>query len=116
MLYGFSALVVIGVGGFIIYQKRNKTDKTPEPDEITPNVDLEKVFKYKDHLRTDEKAVLRYIEESNGAFITEIRERFDIPKSTAWRMIKRLEEYGVVAVSQVGRETYLNLRSPEGLR
>ncbi len=115
MLYGFSALVVIGVGGFIIYQKRNKTDKMPEPDEITPNVDLDKVFKYKDHLRTDEKAVLRFIEESNGAFITEIRERFEIPKSTAWRMVKRLSEEGVVAVSQVGRETYLQLRNPEGV-
>jgi uncharacterized membrane protein len=116
MYYGFWALLVIGLGGFIFIQKRSKTGKTPELDELTPSVDLDKVFKYKDHLRTDEKAVLRYIEESNGAFITEIRERFDIPKSTAWRMIKRLEEYGVVAVSRVGRETYLNLRSPEGLR
>jgi len=115
MLYGFSALLVIGVGGFIIYQKRNKTDKMLEPDEITPNVDLEKVFKQKTHLRTGEKAVLRFIEESNGAFITEIRERFEIPKSTAWRMVKRLTEEGVVAVSQVGRETYLQLRNPEGV-
>jgi uncharacterized membrane protein len=115
VLYGFGALMVIGICGFVFYQKRIKTDKMPEPDEITPNVDLEKVFKQKTHLRTGEKAVLRFIEESNGAFITEIRERFEIPKSTAWRMVKRLEEYGVVAVSQVGRETYLQLRNPEGV-
>ena len=114
--YGIVALSIIGVGGVLLFQRQKNSEKSQVTDEKTPQVDLDKVFKQKDHLRTDEKAVLRYIEESNGAFITEIRERFDIPKSTAWRMIKRLEEYGVVAVSQVGRETYLQLRTPEGLR
>ena len=52
----------------------------------------------------------------NKSFITDVRERFDIPKSSAWRMVKRLEEEGVVTVSKVGRETYLQLREPEGLR
>jgi uncharacterized membrane protein len=76
-------------------------------------VDLDRIFKYKDHLRTDEKAVLRFIGESGGAFITDVREHFDIPKSSAWRMMRRLEEEEVITVSMVGRETYLQLREPE---
>ena len=115
MLYGFGALLVIGVGGFLVYQKQIKTDNPLKPDIKVPHVDLDKVFKQKNHLRTDEKAVLRFIEESNGAFITDVRERFDIPKSTAWRMVKRLSEEGVITVSKVGRETYLQLRTPEGV-
>ena len=114
--YGIGLLAILGLGGYLLYSKQKKSDISPKPDENQPQVDLDKIFKQKNHLRTDEKAVLRFIEEANGAFITEIRERFNIPKSTAWRMIKRLEEEGVVAVSQVGRETYLQLRTPEGLR
>lgn len=115
MLYGVIILSILGLGGFLVYQKQNKTDNPLKPDEKVPHVDLDKVFKQKNHLRTGDKAVLRFIEESNGAFITDIRERFDIPKSTAWRMIKRLSEEGVITVSKVGRETYLQLRNPEGV-
>ena len=114
-LYALGSLIIIGVGGVLLYLRQKKDDKSPINDEA-PHVDLDKVFKQKDHLRTDQKAVLRFIEESNGAFITDVRERFDIPKSSAWRMVKRLEEEGVVIVSKVGRETYLQLREPEGLR
>ncbi len=114
-VYGMGLLAILGIG-YLLYSKQKKSDISPKLDENQPQVDLDKIFKQKDHLRTDEKAVLRFIEESNGAFITEVRECFDIPKSTAWRMIKRLEEEEVVTVSQVGRETYLQLRTPEGLR
>ncbi|MFC1802847.1 helix-turn-helix transcriptional regulator [Thermoproteota archaeon] len=114
-MIGFG-LLILGISGYFFIYKRKNGDTSPKSDENQPQVDLDKVFKYKNHLRTDEKAVLRFIEESNGTFITEVRERFDIPKSSAWRMVKRLEEEGVVAVSQVGRETYLQLRYPEGIR
>jgi len=70
--------------------------KIKTSDENTPQVDLDMVFKNKGHLRTDEKVVLRFIQETGGAFMTEIRERFDIPKSTAWRMMNRLQEEGII--------------------
>lgn len=102
-----------GIGGVVLFYRRSNSTVSAE---VTPHVDLAKVFKYKDNLRTDEKAVLRFIEESGGAFISDIRERFDIPKSSAWRMVKRLSEEDLVAVSTVGRETYLELREPETIR
>ncbi len=71
------------------------------------------VFRKNPHLRTDDKAILRFLEETGGAFITEVREKFDIPKSSAWRMVRRLEEDGIIASSKVGRETYLQLKTQE---
>jgi uncharacterized membrane protein len=105
-------LGAVGISGFIIYYRQNNI-KIPKGE--APKVDLGKVFKHKDHLRIDEKMVLRFIQESGGAFITEVRERFDIPKSSAWRMVKRLKEEDLVAVSTVGRETYLQLINPEAI-
>ena len=42
-------------------------------------------------------------------FASELRERFDLPKSSAWRMIRRLEKEDIVETKKVGRETYVQI-------
>jgi uncharacterized membrane protein len=55
---------------------------------------------------------VRYINDSNeGVFITELRERFDLPKSSAWRMMRRLEDMEVIETEQIGRETFVRISS-----
>ena len=110
-----AAVVVLLVAGYM-YLSSRKRGLPAKPEAQAPQVDLDVVFRDNPHLRTDDKAVLRYVQESGGAFITEVRERFDIPKSSAWRMIKRLEEEELLEVSMVGRETYLQLKDQEGKR
>lgn len=107
-------VLILAAGGGYVYMNREKTVETVEkPDSMQSEVDLDEEFKKRPHLRTDDKAILRYIQESGGAFITEVRERFDIPKSSAWRMVKRLEEEGLLSSTTVGRETYLQLAGEE---
>lgn len=110
-----AAVVVLLVAGYM-YLSSRKRGLPAKPEAQAPQVDLDVVFRDHPHLRTDDKAVLRYVQESGGTFITEVRERFDIPKSSAWRMIKRLEEEELLEVSTVGRETYLQLKDQEGQR
>lgn len=119
---GSQTLIILGVAvaallaaGYM-YLSNRKRGLPAKPEAQAPQVDLDAVFRDRPHLRTDDKAVLRYVQESGGAFITEVRERFDVPKSSAWRMIKRLEEEGLLEVSTVGRETYLQLKDQEGQR
>jgi len=107
------AVVIVLVAGYI-YLSSRKPSLPAKPEAQAPQVDLDAVFRGRPHLRTDDKAVLRYVQESGGTFITELRERFDIPKSSAWRMVKRLEEEGLLEVSTVGRETYIQLKDQEG--
>lgn len=107
------ALVLVAVGAFLMMGKKKPEVKIERPESVQPDVDLDLEFSKRPHLRTDDKAILRFIQDSGGAFITEVRERFDIPKSSAWRMIKRLEEEGLVQSTTVGRETYLQLSEPE---
>lgn len=109
------AVVVLLVAGYMYLSSRQR-GLPAKPEAQAPEVDLDAVFRDRPHLRTDDKAVLRYVQESGGTFITEVRERFDIPKSSAWRMIKRLEGEGLLEVSTVGRETYLQLKDQEGKR
>jgi tetratricopeptide (TPR) repeat protein len=107
-------IMILAVGGgYILVSRKNNDEKVEKPDSVQPIVDLVEEFKKRPHLRTDDKAILRYIQESGGAFITEVRERFDIPKSSAWRMVKRLEEEGLLSSTTVGRETYLQISGKE---
>ena len=107
------AVILAAAGGYFMMNRGKTVEKVEKPDSIQPNVNLDEEFSKRPHLRTDDKAILRFIQESGGAFITEVRDRFDIPKSSAWRMIKRLEEEGLVESTTVGRETYLQLSEPE---
>jgi uncharacterized membrane protein len=106
------AVVLVAAGAFLMMGRKKPEAKIERPESVQPDVNLDEEFRKRPHLRTDDKAILRFIQDSGGAFITEIRERFDIPKSSAWRMIKRLEDEGLIQSTKVGRETYLQLGEP----
>lgn len=107
------AVVLVAAGAFLMMSKKKPTTSVERPESVQPDVNLDEEFRKRPHLRTDDKAILRFIQDSGGAFITEVRDRFDIPKSSAWRMIKRLEDMGLIQSTTVGRETYLQLGEPE---
>lgn len=114
LLIAGAALAALLAAGYAYLRRGGKPEAPARPDEPPVSVDLDAVFRDRPHLRTDDKAVLRFIQGKGGAFITEVRDHFNIPKSSAWRMARRLEEEGLLTVSSVGRETYLQLRDPEG--
>jgi len=48
-------------------------------------------------LTEEEEEILKYIKESGGrAYLKDIREVLELPASTAWRRVKRMEKLGVV--------------------
>lgn len=75
-----------------------------------PNVD--KVIEKNPQLNNEEKDVLNYLAENGGkAFESEIRKKFpDIPRTTLWRLIKRLERLDIVKVEKIGLENQVELK------
>ena len=63
-------------------------------------------------LRSEEIEVLRFLREKGGrALEAEIRERFpDIPRTSMWRLIRRLERQGKVRVRKVGLQNLVELK------
>ncbi len=83
-----------------------------EPEEVRYGIDLDSLFRDHSALRMDDKEVLRFICESGGGvFASELRDRFDLPKSSAWRMIRRLEKEEAIETRMIGRETYVQISS-----
>jgi uncharacterized membrane protein len=65
----------------------------------------------KPHLRPEDQQVLKFLAEKEGAaFESEIRSEFQIPKTTIWRLVKRLEREELVEIRKAGGQNLIKLR------
>jgi len=73
---------------------------------------INRIFKRHPYLRQEEKEVLLFIAENGGrAFESEIRRRFPkIPRTSLWRLVRRLEREGIVRVRKVGYGNLVELK------
>jgi len=92
-------LIVAIVVGFLIFKMKRR-----------PNI--KKALNANPQLMKEDKAVLEFLAEKDGkAFEAEIRERFpDMPRTSLWRLIKRLEKLEIVEVKKIGLENQVILK------
>jgi hypothetical protein len=65
----------------------------------------------KPHLRPEDQEVLKFLAEKEGAaFESEIRSKFQLPKTTIWRLVKRLEREELVEIRKAGGQNLIKLR------
>lgn len=64
-------------------------------------------------LRREEAEIIRFLKERGGrALEAELREAFpNIPKTSMWRLVKRLEKRGILTVKKVGMQNVVQLKS-----
>ena len=75
-------------------------------------VNIDKIFKQYPQLNTEEMDVIQFLAEKEGkAFESQIREQFpDIPRTSLWRLVKRLEKLEIVKVKKIGLENQVELK------
>ncbi|MCI0557653.1 MAG: hypothetical protein MN733_04105 [Nitrososphaera sp.] len=72
---------------------------------------VSRIVEEKPQLRPEDQDVLRYLAEKEGAaFESEIRTRFQLPKTTIWRLVKRLEREELVEIRKAGGQNLIKLR------
>jgi uncharacterized membrane protein len=68
----------------------------------------------KRNLKPEEKEILFYICDNEGAaFEGEIRNKFILPKTSLWRLIKRLEREDMIEVTKIGGQNLIKLKFPK---
>jgi uncharacterized membrane protein len=74
--------------------------------------DVEKIFKRHPQLNTDEKDVIQFLADNEGkVFESQIREKFpEMPRTSLWRLVKRLETLEIIKVTKVGVENMVKLK------
>ena len=105
IVVGIGSAALALVAAFILRRRK------PEVKGAQGEVNLDLLFERNPHLRLDDRETIKFLAESGGeAFATEIRERFDIPRTSAWRMIRRLEREAIVEVSTIGGQSLVRIR------
>jgi uncharacterized membrane protein len=104
------ALIIV-VGGVLFFRHKS----VEKPNDITKKtedleIDVDNIFTKNSELRLDDKEVIRFIADSGGeVFANEIRDRFDIPRTSAWRMIRRLISLGIVEEKKIGGQSLIKI-------
>ena len=72
------------------------------------------IIRQKRNLKPEEKEILFYLSDNEGAaFEGEIRNRFILPKTSLWRLIKRLEREDMIEVTKIGGQNLIKLKFPK---
>ena len=93
------AAAVICVSAFMLLKRHKK-----------PSV--KRVLKTNPQLQPDDQKIIEFLIEKEGkAFEAEIRERFpDMPRTSLWRLVRRLERLDIVEINKIGLENQVKLK------
>jgi len=105
-----SLTVPLTLAGFWLW-KRKKNKPKPKTDECLNEVDLEKLFRRHRELSQDETKVLNFLASKHGkAFEAEVFELLNLPRTTTWRLIRRLAILEIVYVRKSRRQNIVLIR------
>ncbi|MEM3097666.1 MAG: helix-turn-helix domain-containing protein [Nitrososphaerales archaeon] len=115
LMYGAVAASLAAVGAAVYAHVTRRdgagTAHMSANSETKRVIDLNKILAEKPYLRDYDAEVVKYIVEKGGAaYEAEIREKFNLPKSTAWRLVRRLAREGLVEVKKTGGQNLLRIR------
>jgi len=82
---------ILGILGLVIFMRRGV--------DITGS-----------ELRPEDKEVLQYLAERGGKVLeSELRQKLLLPRTSAWRQVRRLERMGYVHVTKEGMQNTIEL-------
>jgi uncharacterized membrane protein len=94
----------------ILLVRRRSGPKITYEKEIR-NINVAKILQSRPQLRLEDREAIQYLADSGGeAFETEIREYFKLPKTTSWRMVRRLQREDIVEVRKVGGQNLIRIK------
>ncbi|AEC52431.1 hypothetical protein PNA2_1516 [Pyrococcus sp. NA2] len=104
LIFALVGIAGIGViGGYIMLKNKRKVEKKYSEDKLRR---LAREY----NLNDDELNAIIYLIQSGGRCRqAELRKALNLPKTTVWRMIRRLEQMGLVKLYKVGRENWIEL-------
>ena len=101
--------IIIAVASIGWHLKRKKQPKQEQLKESI--VDIEKLLEKEKDLRQEEVQVIRFLAEKNGtAFEAELYEKLMLPRTTTWRMLKRLEKMEIIDIRKSRRQNIVTVR------
>lgn len=103
-------LLIPALAAALLVLKRKK----PEAQETATTetvVDKKKLLAREKDLRPDEVKVVHFLAEKNGeAFEAELYDKLELPRTTTWRLLKRLEKMEIVEIRKSRRQNIISIK------
>jgi uncharacterized membrane protein len=114
LLYGILGAILaptIITIGFFVYRSKRK----PKHQEIRKKkrrIDIERIFREHKDLMPEEKQAIQFLVDNNGeAFEAELYDYVKLPRTTTWRLVKRLEGMGIIRTSKFRRQNRIRVKN-----
>ena len=100
---------ILGSTAFVLWFLRRK--KPSQLKKLETEVDTDKLFEKEKWLRPEEVQVIHFIAKKHGtAFEAELYEKMNLPRTTTWRLLKRLEKMEIVDIRKSRRQNIVSIR------
>ena len=104
----FIILVIVSI---VFLFKFLPSKKPQEPQNTGKVLDLDKLFDQNKHLRPEEIQVITFLGENNStAFEAQIYEKLDLPRTTTWRLLKRLQKMDIIKIEKSRRQNIITVK------
>lgn len=104
-----TSLIGFAIFGVVFKNMRSKrSEKTIATDKL---VDTEKLFNQHKHLRPEEIQVINFLGENKAsAYEAQIYEKLNLPRTTTWRLLKRLRMMEIINIEKSRRQNIVTIR------
>lgn len=108
---GIITVLVVVVLGFFFIKSTNKP-KQAVAQQKKRRIDSERIFRAHNDLMPEEKQAIQFLVDNNGeAFEAELYDYVKLPRTTTWRMVKRLKTMGIITVTKFRRQNLVRLKN-----
>lgn len=109
VVVAFLAPVLVVLVFFVV-----RSRKKPEVEAKTKKrlIDVERIFREHKDLMPEEKQAIQFLADNNGeAFEAELYDYVKLPRTTTWRLVKRLKRMGIITVTKFRRQNLVRLKT-----
>jgi uncharacterized membrane protein len=95
----------------LFFRSRRKTE-VREVKKKERRIDVERIFLVHKDLMPEEKQAIRFLAENNGeAFEANLYEYVKLPRTTTWRLVKRLERMDIIKRTKFRRQNLIRVKN-----
>jgi len=106
--------VVIVLGLFL--RSRRKVE-VASVEKKRRRIDVERIFRANKDLLPEEQEAIKFLAERDGeAFEAELYDHIKLPRTTTWRLVKRLEGMGIIKRSKFRRQNLIRIKRKYDLK
>ncbi len=116
----YEIIVAVLVSGLVVFGClffRSKKKPEVKAKEKKRRIDVDRIFREHKDLMPEEKQAIQFLVDNNGeCFEAELYDFVKLPRTTTWRMVKRLKGMAIITVTKFRRQNLVRLKNKYGIK